>query len=69
MNQTAKVLKPEQLKNETVMTAVEVEKYLKVSRATLHRLEKKGVVKPVYLATVKRYRKSDIDNAFTTEKQ
>jgi len=46
-----------------LLSSQEAQRFLKVSRQTLWRLEKMGAVTPVRIGTVKRYRSSEITGA------
>ncbi len=48
-------------REERLMTIAEVTDCLKVSRQSLHRWKEKGILVPVKLGDLVRYRKSDVD--------
>jgi predicted DNA-binding transcriptional regulator AlpA len=53
--------------SEKYINQTELMTYLDVSRPTINKWIKDGIIRPHYLGTVKRYKLSEIENAFHIE--
>ena len=53
---------------EQYLTSAQVAEFLQISLVTLWQWDKKGITKPITIGKLKRYRRSDLEKTFSSEK-